>query len=215
MTGGQIGGPALAAERVAELERLVAEYEAQGVTPHASRSPEALKENPRREREVKRDAKRDRYARQREAAQRAETADFDAFRAQQAPTTLGVRIRGRVFHLPKQAPLSYTLTTERHQQRGGQMTTEELRRMVTMLLGPDALDHIIEAGYDHDDLGILIMYASANLGSPVEKVTFAEAEQFYRDNEDAMRGKAPAPNRADRRQSGKRKRGKRSSGAGR
>lgn len=204
MTGRQTGGPAASQEEIADLEARLAELRSQ---PSAA--------------EQARQEKRDRYARQREQAEEAETADFDAYRALQAPATIGVRIRGRVFHLPKQAPLSFTLETERQKSANGRMTTEDLRRMVTMLLGPEALDHIVESGYDHDDLGILIMYASANLGSPVERVTFAEAERFYRENEERLRtGKAPAgppgpaPNREARRR-GKRKRGGRSSAAGR
>jgi hypothetical protein len=205
VSGGQTGGPAASQEEIADLEARLAELRSQ---PSAA--------------EQARQDKRDRYARQREQAEAAETADFDAYRALQAPTTLGVKIRGRVFHLPKQAPLSFTLETERQKSGSGRMTTEDLRRMVTMLFGPQALDHIVESGYDHDDLGILIMYASANLGSPVERVSFAEAERFYRENEERLRsGKAPAgprpgeaPNRAARRR-GKRKRGGQSSATGR
>lgn len=161
-----------------------------------------------------RDERADRYARQRAAVERAETADFDAWRAQRAPTTLGVRIAGRTFHLPKQAPLAYTLETERHRARNARMDTADLRRMVAMLFGGDALDHIIDAGYDHDDLGVLIMYATANIGSPTERVSFGEAAEFYRQ---AEQGKAlpppPGANRGQRRNA-KRKRGRRSSGIG-
>ena len=165
----------------------------------------------------------DRYARQRVQAEAAETADFDAWRARQAPTTVGITLAGRTFRLPKQAPLAYTLETERFRRNRHRMTTDDLRKLVGMLFGPDGLDHLVDNGYDHDDLGILVMWGSANLGSPVERVSLDEAAEFYARAErgeqvDNPRGKASPPpvgGQTPGRKRAKRKRGRRSSGTGR
>lgn len=146
----------------------------------------------------------DRYARQRAELERSRTVDFDAWRARQVTATPTIRIGGRVFALPKQAPLLFTLERQRL-DTNRDLTEDEARNMVRMLFGADALDHFVATGLDHDDLSVLLMWGGANVGATAERVSLDEARTEYeRMAVDLGKG----GNRAARRKSGKRGRGR-------
>lgn len=154
----------------------------------------------------------DRYARQRAEAAAAQTADFDRWRASRdTRSRIGITIGGREYRLPKQPPLMFTLERQRLQ---GELTEDDVRRLVGLLYGENALDEFAEAGLDHDDLGVLLLWGGANCGAETERVTLDEAyAEYERMEREAAEGKAP--NRATRRAAAKRKPGSRSSASGR
>lgn len=203
--GAQTGGPARrtdrADDRIAELQRQIEELQD---------TPDEELQHP-----AARAPKRDRYARQREEAEQARTSDFDSWRDRQKVTTPKITIAGRVFALPKQAPLMFTLE-RRRMESGHELSEAEVRKMIGMLLGPDGLDHLVDHGYDHDDLSVLLIWGGANVGATSERFSLDEAAAEYRRMQEREAGRAEGngQNRAARRRSGKRGRGRQSSSTG-
>ncbi|MFE7782035.1 hypothetical protein [Streptomyces nigrescens] len=93
-------------------------------------------------------------------------ADFDAFFAEQAePEKKGVPLRlyGRAYTLPAKLPALFTLQLHRVQHSA---QPEDIRRLLASLFGPDAVDHWTEHGMDDDRLGIVLLWATANVAEP-------------------------------------------------
>lgn len=122
-----------------------------------------------------------------------EVADFDAFFAEQAePELKGVPLRlyGRTYTLPPTLPALFTLQLHRVQHSA---RPEDIRRLLGSLFGPDAVDHWTEAGMSDRHLGIVLLWATANVAEP-GVVSMERAAQLY-DEREATKGKA-APRRA-------------------
>ncbi|MFD5231020.1 hypothetical protein ACFWJ5_21270 [Streptomyces qaidamensis] len=120
-----------------------------------------------------------------------DVADFDAFFAEQAePERRGVPLRlyGRTYTLPPTLPALYMLQLHRvmHSAR-----PEDIRRLLGSLFGPEAVDHWAEAGMDDRKLGIVLMWATANVADP-GSLSMEQAAAAY-DKREAAKGKAPRP----------------------
>ncbi|SDT69798.1 hypothetical protein SAMN05216371_3857 [Streptomyces sp. TLI_053] len=134
-------------------------------------------------------------------------ADFDAFFAEQATTEHAetFQLYGRTYRLPDALPLMFTLQMERLQASDD---PDDVRSMLRTLVGEDALDHWAEQGMTDRQLGIVLIYAAATVRRP-GSITLQRAAELY-DQQNAAAGKAPtppAPNRATRRKTGRRRAG--------
>jgi hypothetical protein len=121
-----------------------------------------------------------------------DVADFDAFFAEQAePERRGVPLRlyGRTYTLPPTLPALYMLQLHRvmHSAR-----PEDIRRLLGSLFGPEAVDDWAEAGMDDRKLGIVLMWATANVADP-GSLSMEQAAAAYDKREAAKAGKAPRP----------------------
>ncbi|MBC9714079.1 hypothetical protein H9Y04_16060 [Streptomyces sp. TRM66268-LWL] len=119
-----------------------------------------------------------------------EVADFDAFFAEQAePERRGVPLKlyGRTYVLPPSLPALFTLQLHRVQHSA---RPDDIRRLLGSLFGPDAVDHFSEAGMSDRHLGIVLLWATANVAEP-GGVSMERAAQLY-DEREAARGKAAA-----------------------
>ncbi|RSS59579.1 hypothetical protein [Streptomyces sp. WAC01280] len=134
-----------------------------------------------------------------------DAADFDAFFAEQAITRPRQRITlfGREHLLAAELPLMFTLEAERIQYSSD---PNDVRKMLITIFGSDVLDEWAEHGLTDRQLGILLIYSAAAIRSP-GTVTMQRAAELH-DEQDAEQGKAPAPNRAQRRTKPKRKGGR-------
>ncbi|WP_371652500.1 MULTISPECIES: hypothetical protein [unclassified Streptomyces] len=141
-----------------------------------------------------------------------QVADFDAFFAEHGParrTGAALRLFGRDYQLPATLPALFTVQLHRVQHSA---RPEDILALLATLFGPDAADDFTTHGMDDDQLGILLIWATANTADP-GSITIAQAAEQYKQREDA-RGKAPSPrptqNRSGRR-SASRGQGKRPS----
>ncbi|MFF5501264.1 hypothetical protein [Streptomyces roseolus] len=134
--------------------------------------------------------------------QHLDAADFDAFFAEQndprprQPITLF----GRRHLLAAELPLMFTLEAERIQHSSN---PDDIRKLLITIFGSDVLDEWAEKGLTDRQLGILLIYSAAAIRAP-GTVTMERAAELH--DEQEAQGKAPAPNRAQRR-SKKTKRG--------
>ncbi|MFJ1708576.1 hypothetical protein [Kitasatospora sp. NPDC088346] len=141
--------------------------------------------------------------------------DFDAFFAEQntRPRAETFLLYGRRYTLPDALPLIFTLQMERLQHS---TDPGDVRTILRTLVGEDALDFWAEQGMTDRQLGIVLIYAAANVRRP-GSVSMRRAAELH-DEQSAAKAEgkapgAPAPNRAARRQKPKRK--KRPAGSGR
>ncbi|MFJ2196956.1 hypothetical protein [Streptomyces violaceusniger] len=123
-----------------------------------------------------------------------EVADFDAFFAEQAePEPRGVELKlyGRTYTLPGSLPALFTLQLHRVQHSA---RPDDIRRLLASLFGPDAVDHWAERGMSDRHLGIVLLWATANVAEP-GAVSMERAAQLYDEREQAKaQGKArPRP----------------------
>lgn len=123
-----------------------------------------------------------------------EVADFDAFFAEHAePERTGVPLRlyGRTYVLPPSLPALFTLQLHRVQHSA---RPDDIRRLLASLFGPDAVDHWTERGMTDRQLGIVLLWATANVAKP-GSVSMERAAQMYDEREQAKaQGKArPRP----------------------
>jgi hypothetical protein len=144
----------------------------------------------------------------------AEVADFDAFFAEQRPKAerqgVPLRLYGRTYTLPPSLPALFTLQMHRVQHSS---RPEDIERMLSTLFGPDAVGHWAESGMDDRRLGIVLLWAVANVAEP-HSLSMAEAARLYDEREAAKAsGKAVRPAPAKPRPKGKG--GKRRSSGGR
>ncbi|MDX3063412.1 hypothetical protein PV518_14675 [Streptomyces sp. ND04-05B] len=140
-----------------------------------------------------------------------EVADFDAFFAEQAePETKGhpLKLYGRTYVLPPSLPALFTLQLHRVQHSA---RPEDIRRLLGSMFGPDAVDHWTEAGMSDRHLGIVLLWATANVAEP-GVVSMERAAQLYDEREDAKGKAAPRRAPAKPRPKGKGKAKPRSSG---
>ncbi|MFI1191539.1 hypothetical protein [Streptomyces californicus] len=120
-----------------------------------------------------------------------EVADFDAFFAEQAepePKGHPLKLYGRTYTLPPTLPALFTLQLHRVQHSA---RPEDIRRLLGSMFGPDAVDHWTEAGMSDRHLGIVLLWATANVAEP-GVVSMSRAAQLY-DEREATKGKATAP----------------------
>jgi hypothetical protein len=69
---------------------------------------------------------------------------------------------------------------------------EDIRRLLGSLFGPAAVDDWAEAGMDDRKLGIVLMWATANVADP-GSLSMEQAAAAYDKREAAKAGKAPRP----------------------
>ncbi|MFI0736410.1 hypothetical protein ACH4S9_46685 [Streptomyces sp. NPDC021225] len=122
-----------------------------------------------------------------------EVADFDAFFAEQAePERQGVPLKlyGRTYVLPPSLPALFTLQLHRVQHSA---RPDDIRRLLGSLFGPDAVGHWAEAGMSDRQLGIVLLWSTANVAEP-GAVSMERAARLY-DEREAAKGKA-VPRRA-------------------
>ncbi|MFD7236461.1 hypothetical protein ACFWAT_14285 [Streptomyces syringium] len=138
-----------------------------------------------------------------------EVADFDAFFAEQAASKTGavLRLYGREYVLPASLPLLVTLQMERLKDS---TDPDDIRRLLASLFGPDALDTWADHGMEDRQLGVVLVWSTANCRNP-GSISMGEAARLYDERESASEGKAP--NRAERRGAAKRGRKRPTSGA--
>ncbi|MET9429804.1 hypothetical protein [Streptomyces sp. NPDC003036] len=143
------------------------------------------------------------------AEQQGDVADFDAFFSEQAEQRTGVPLKlyGREYTLPTSLPLLFTLQMERLKDSAD---PDDIRKMLASLFGPDALDAWAEHGMTDRQLGVVLVWSTANCRTP-GSVTMAEAARLYDERENGSAGKAPG-NRAERRTKSK---GKKPASSGR
>ncbi|MFJ8334573.1 hypothetical protein [Streptomyces sp. NPDC094437] len=129
-----------------------------------------------------------------------ETADFDAFFAEQIPDRprAALTLYGREHVLPDSLPLLFTLQMERVQHSSD---PEDVRRMLATLFVEGALDEWAEHGMTDRQLGVVLIWSAANIRNP-GAVSMQRAAELYDQGEAGRTGKAPA-NRAERRASPK------------
>lgn len=120
----------------------------------------------------------------------AEVEDFDAWRAQQRAKRTGgrrVKVFGTVVTLPSSLPLGVTLSMD---DLGDSSDIDDVRDVVGILYGKDALDHWIAEGVDLDDFQILMAWGVASASG--QNITFDRAAELVAEAEKkkATRGKA-------------------------
>ncbi|MFB7452844.1 hypothetical protein [Streptomyces sp. NPDC056194] len=127
--------------------------------------------------------------------QRFDAADFDAFFAEQADKRprQPITLFGRRHLLAAELPLMFTLEAERIQHSSD---PDDVRKLLITIFGSDVLDEWAEKGLTDRQLGILLIYSAAAIRSP-GTVTMERAAELH--DEQEAQGKAPAPNRAQRR----------------
>jgi hypothetical protein len=120
-----------------------------------------------------------------------DVADFDAFFAEQATPRRGLPLRlfGRTYTLPPSLPALYLLQLHRVMNSAN---AEDVSRLLAALFGPDAVNHWAEAGMDDRQLGIVLMWATANVAKP-GALSMEQAAAEYDRREAAKAGKAPRP----------------------
>ncbi|MFM9368136.1 hypothetical protein [Streptomyces sp. Da 82-17] len=121
-----------------------------------------------------------------------EVADFDAFFAEHAEPRFGavLRLYGREYVLPTSLPLLFTLQMERVKDSDN---PDDIRRLLSSLFGPAALDEWAEHGMTDRQLGIVLVWAAANSREP-GCLSMPEAAAAYDEREAAEEGKAlPRP----------------------
>ncbi|MGW1162727.1 hypothetical protein ACWD48_31915 [Streptomyces sp. NPDC002519] len=142
-----------------------------------------------------------------------ETADFDAFFAEQVPDRprAALTLYGREHVLPDSLPLLFTLQMERVQHSSD---PDDVRAMLATLFGEGTLDEWAKQGMTDRQLGVVLIWSAANIRKP-GSVSMRRAAELYDQGEAGTAGKAPA-NRAERRASTKntKKRGKRPARSG-
>ncbi|MCL6302822.1 hypothetical protein [Streptomyces kronopolitis] len=126
---------------------------------------------------------------------RDQVADFDAFFAEQNEVRFGATLRlyGREYVLPTALPLLFTLQMDRVQSSSD---PEDIRRLLSSLFGPKALDDWADQGMDDRQLGIVLLWSAANAREP-GCISIPEAVKLYdeqqADGEEGGEGKAPHP----------------------
>jgi hypothetical protein len=125
-----------------------------------------------------------------------EVADFDAFFAEQNQTRFSgatLRLYGREYVLPTSLPLLFTLQMERVKASDN---PEDIRRLLSSLFGPAALDEWADNGMDDRQLAIVLIWSAANARTP-GCLSIAEAAALYEQREAAggEQGKALTPKR--------------------
>lgn len=124
-----------------------------------------------------------------------EIADFDQFFAENStkPRFGAVLVLyGREYVLPTSLPLLFTLQMERVKHSND---PDDIRRLLSSLFGPHALDEWAENGMEDDQLGIVLIWAAANSREP-GCLSIHEAAQLYFEREageEGEQGKAPRP----------------------
>ncbi|AFU62154.1 tail assembly chaperone [Streptomyces phage SV1] len=137
--------------------------------------------------------------------------DFDAFFDEQQrkrkPKRQPLTLYGRRHFLPESLPILFTLQAERLQNS---TDPEDIRKMLTALYGEDVLDEWAAHGMEDRELGILLIWSAAAIRAP-GTVSMDRAAELH---DQQAAGKAPAPNRATRRNP-KAKKGKKAGSSGR
>lgn len=138
-----------------------------------------------------------------------QVADFDEFFAEQAAPRRGLPLRlfGRTYTLPPSLPALYMLQLHRVRNSAN---PEDISRLLAALFGPEAVNHWADAGMDDRQLGIVLMWATANVAKP-GSVTMEQAAAEYDKREAAKAGKAPRPATTPRPKNRPKGKGKRNS----
>ncbi|MGW0686551.1 hypothetical protein ACWD2L_24660 [Streptomyces sp. NPDC002754] len=120
-----------------------------------------------------------------------DVTDFDQFFAEQTSTRRGLPLRlfGRTYTLPPSLPALYVLQLHRVMHSAN---AEDVSRLLAALFGPDALNHWAENGMDDRQLGIVLMWSTANVAKP-GAMSMEQAAAEYDRREAAKAGKAQRP----------------------
>lgn len=125
-----------------------------------------------------------------------EVSDFDEFFAEEQATEprfgAVLRLYGREYVLPTSLPLLFTLQMERVKHSSD---PDDIRRLLSSLFGPRALDEWAENGMQDDQLGIVLIWSAANSREP-GCLSIREAAELYYEREadqEGEQGKAPRP----------------------
>ncbi|MGY4988914.1 hypothetical protein [Streptomyces nigrescens] len=123
-----------------------------------------------------------------------EVADFDTFFAEHAEPRFGavLRLYGREYVLPTSLPLLFTLQMERVKDSDD---PDDIRRLLSSLFGPAALDEWADHGMTDRQLGIVLVWAAANAREP-GCLSMREAAELHDEREadqEGGQGKAPHP----------------------
>ncbi|MFI0906761.1 hypothetical protein ACH4TE_25045 [Streptomyces sioyaensis] len=112
-----------------------------------------------------------------------QVADFDAFFAEQNEPRFGstLRLYGREYVLPTSLPLLFTLQMERVQNS---TEPDDIRRLLSSLFGPAALDEWADHGMTDRQLGVVLLWSAANAREP-GCISIAEAVALYDEQEAA------------------------------
>jgi hypothetical protein len=130
-----------------------------------------------------------------DTAPEVEVADFDAFFAEQGPeqrTGVPLRLFGREYVLPPSLPALFTLQLHRVQHSA---RPEDIRAMLGALFGPEACDHWTEHGMTDRQLGIVLLWATANTAE-AGTVSMDRAAELYDKREAAKQAEAAQQGKA-------------------
>jgi hypothetical protein len=95
--------------------------------------------------------------------------DYDAFWQARTRKRKGVKIGGRTFLLPASVPLQFELEA-RHAQRS--KSEGDVRKLVGILFGADALDHFAASGMDAEQFQVLLRWSVLRMAG--QDVTMAQ-----------------------------------------
>ncbi|WP_405018175.1 hypothetical protein OHV05_15410 [Kitasatospora sp. NBC_00070] len=146
-----------------------------------------------------------------------DVADFDAFFAEQdtARPRAELVLYSRRYTLPDSLPLMFTLQMERLQSSED---PDDVRAILRTLVGVDALDHWAEQGMTDRQLGVVLIWAAANVRTP-GSVSMARASELHDQQSTAKaQGKAqaaPAPQNREQRRAKQGTKRKQPGGSGR
>ncbi|MBT2381963.1 hypothetical protein J7E90_33000 [Streptomyces sp. ISL-111] len=120
-----------------------------------------------------------------------DAADFDQFFAEQVAPRRGLTLRlfGRTYTLPPTLPTLYVLQLHRVQHSAN---PDDVARMLAALFGPDAVNHWTENGMDDRQLGIVLMWSTANVAR-AGAMSMEQAAAEYDRREAKKAGKALRP----------------------
>lgn len=90
-----------------------------------------------------------------DAADEYGTEDFDAFWSARDRKHRRTRIRGHVVDLPASLPLQFEMEARRLEKS---KDFEDVKRLVGILVGPDALAAWIKSGLDAEQFGVLLAW---------------------------------------------------------
>ncbi|MFG2976305.1 hypothetical protein ACGFYY_25395 [Streptomyces sp. NPDC048331] len=121
----------------------------------------------------------------------SEDESFDAFWASVARPTTTI-IRGVTVAVPRDMPM---LVEQRVEELQDSSSIEDIAELVGMIFGENCLEKWRDAGMGLLEFQVILAWGMANARG--RKTSFQEAHEMVL--EQAAEGKAPAPNRAERR----------------
>lgn len=130
-------------------------------------------------------------------ARKADAGSFDAFWAEVSGGATEI-IRDVEVAIPTDVPIAMELRIQQLQESESE---QDVRELVGLLFGVDALDQWAAAGMGLRELQTVLTWGLAHAAG--QPLTFREAHETVTAAEQAAEGKAPGPNRAARRSASK------------